>query len=246
MTQPQPVESIFSRAWMLLNRNWIIIVPGLLIGLVVGIVHGLLTPVFSSDQYGASVVLVSASSAILRAAISLIGYIATLAYTTGMAGAAWERGFATFADGAMSFREDAGRIVITSIGLVILGAIAAILALPTFFLSLLAFYLFTLYAMPAAIVGNRPGFSSIAESFRIAGHRFTSTLVVAILLAVIYVIAWIIAGFFSFAPFLGPIVAACIIEAVVAYATLVVVGEYLNLRAAGRIPPASPAAAPPV
>ncbi len=246
MTQPQPIESIFGRAWALLNRNWIIIVPGLVIGLVVGIVQALLTPVFAPDEYGVGVVLARASSGILRAAVSLVGYIATLSYTTGMAGAAWERGIATFADGAASFREDAGRIIITSIGLLILAAIAAILALPTFFLSLLAFYLFTLYAMPAAIVGNRPGFSSIAESFRIAGHRFVPTLIIAIVLAVIYVIAGIIAAFFSFAPFLGPIVGACIIQAAVAYATLVVVGEYLNLRNEGRIPPASPAAAPPI
>ena len=38
------VESVFSRAWQLLSRNWIIIVPGVVIGLIVGIISGLLTP----------------------------------------------------------------------------------------------------------------------------------------------------------------------------------------------------------
>jgi hypothetical protein len=246
VTQPQPVERIFARSWSLLSGNWIIIVPGLVIGAIVGIVSALLVPAGPPAPGSSDVgyVLARASGAVIIAIVSLIGFIATQAYTTGMAGAAWERGRATLADGAASFQEDAGRIVLTAIGLVLLAIVAAILVVPTLGISLLAFYVFTLYAMPAAILGNRPGFSSISESFRIAGHRFVPTFVIAIVILIVRVVFELIAGFFSFAPLLGPIVAACITQAVVAYATLVVVGEYLNLTAAGTIAPPRPPAQP--
>jgi hypothetical protein len=248
VTEPQPVERIFGRSWELLNRNWVIIVPGLLIGAIVGIVGALVTPPSPAPGAGPSLAyaLARASSGVVLAIVALIGFIATQAYTTGMAGAAWERGRAALSDGAASFQEDAGRILITGIGLVLLAIVAAILALPTIGISLLAFYVFTLYAMPSAILGNRPGFSSIAESFRIAGHRFGSTFAIAIVILVVRVVFEFIAGFFAFAPLLGPIIAACITQAVVAYATLVVVGEYLNLTAAGAIAPPRPPVEPAV
>jgi hypothetical protein len=245
VTEPQPVESVFSRAWDLLTRNWIIIVPGIVVGLIVGVVTALLTPSYDTGYANdPTAAMAGVGGALLRgmilAGVGILGYIVNQAYTVGMAGAAWQRGTTTLADGAASFQEDAGRIVITAIGLIGLGIVAAILAIPTLTLSLLAFWVFTLYAMPAAIIGNRDRFSGIAESFQIAMKRFGPTVIIAIVLAVISFCVRFIALLFTFAPFVGPIVAAVLVQIAVAFATLVIVGEYLNLRDAGTIPPPGP------
>ena len=162
-------------------------------------------------------------------------YIVTQCYTAGMAGAAWQRGITTLADGSRALSEDAGN-VLTAAGMyaVRLGRdrLAVLLALPTLFLSVFAFYLFTLYAIPAAVVGNRRGGDAVRESFAIARMRFGTTLIIGILLALLQAFGKLIAHVFAFAPLLGPIVAAIISQIVVAYAVLVVVGEYLVLRPA--------------
>jgi hypothetical protein len=251
MTQPPSVESVFSRAWELLSSNWIIIVPGIVIGLIIGIINGLLTPhAYSSADYQNNPGLAMASlggvfiRAIIIGCVGIVGYIATTAYTVGMAGAAWTRGTATLADGSAVFKDDAGNILITGIGLLGLGIVAAILALPTFTLSFLALYVFTLYAMPAAIIGKRPGFSSIAESFQIAAKRFWPTLIIAIIIAVISFIIGLVSLPLHFIPFLGPIISAVVTQVVIAFAVLVIVGEYLSLRNQGAVA-ASYAGAPP-
>ncbi len=234
----QPVESVFARSWALLARNWIIILPGLVIGLVVGILNQVLAPPQYVDP-ATGVVVVGGSflggiaRGLIGLTLSILAFIANQAYTTGMAGAAWERGTATLADGAASFQEDAGRIAITALGLIFLGSLALTLAPFTLGLSLLALLVFALYAFPAAIVGNRPGFSAIAESFAITRARFVPTLVVSALICLVFVLVGIFAGLLHFAPLIGPIVAACITQAFVAFVTLVVVGEYLNLRGRG-------------
>jgi hypothetical protein len=157
--------------------------------------------------------------------------LVTQVCTTAMAGAAWQRGVASFADAAQSFRDDAGRIIATAIGLVLLGIVAVALAITTFGISLLAFYVLTLYAMPAAILAKRPGFSSISDSFRIAAHRFVPTFAIAIVLLAVRLVFELVGMFFLYAPLVGPIFTACIAQVVIAYATLVIVGEYRNLTA---------------
>ena len=62
----------------------------------------------------------------------------------------------------------------------------------------------------------------------------------------ISLVGGIIAAVLHFIPYLGPIVGGIITQIVVAFATLVVVGEYLNLRTIGTIPPPSPASGPAV
>jgi hypothetical protein len=246
----QPVESVFARAWALLARNWIIVVPGLVIGLVVGILNQVLAPPAYVDP-NAGVVMVGGSflgnvaRGLVASSLAVLAFIANQAYTTGMAGAAWERGTATLADGAASFQEDAGRIAITALGLIGLGIVAVILAPFTLGLSLLALLVFALYAFPAAIVGNRPGFSSIAESFAIARARFVPTLIVAVLICAISFVVALLGGLLHVAPLIGPVLAACVIQVFVAFATLVIVGEYLNFRGAGLVRAASDPYAPP-
>ncbi len=244
MTQPPSVESVFSRAWELLSKNWIIIVPGIVIGLIIGIINGLLAPhVYTSADYQNNPGLAMASlggmfvRGIIIGCVGLLGYIATMAYTTGMAGAAWARGTTTLADGSAAFQEEAGNVLITAIGLVLLGIVAVVLAIPTIGLAFLAFTIFTLYAMPAAVIGKRPGFSSISESFQIAAKRFVPTLIIAIVIFVIGFVLGLLSVPLRFIPLLGPILTAVIQQCVLAFAMLVIVGEYLSVKAQQTVAP---------
>jgi len=238
MESPAPsVENVFSRSWELLSKNWIIIIPGLVIGIVVGIIDYFVTPHVSGDMYGTTPW--SASAGILVFLVNLAGLIAAQCYTTGMAGAAWMRGTAQLSDGALAFERDAGNVFVAIVGLVIALVIAGILAIPTLGISLLLYFYFFIYTFPAAIIGERPGIAALGDSFRIAARRVAPTLIVTVLICAIFVIGRIIAGVLSFVPFIGPIISAILVEAVLAYIALVVVGEYLALRAAlGKTPTA--------
>jgi hypothetical protein len=233
-TSQPPVESIFVRSWTLLSSNWIIVVPGVVIGLVVGVLKYMLRPPVYVFSAGDTTIVQHQGTGILAglviALIGLIGSILTIAYTTGMAGAAWARGVATLEDGAAALRADFSNIVVAIVGLIVLGAVAGILVIPTLGLAIAAYYLFTLYTMPAAIIGARPGIEAIKESFQITIARFVPTLIIAVLLFVVSLVVGIIAAIFGTLPLVGPIVAGIIQGAVVAYATLVIVGEYLVLR----------------
>jgi hypothetical protein len=112
------------------------------------------------------------------AALSLWAYGAMF----GMADAAWERGTATLADGNAAFRTRGGALLVAVIGLLGVGIVALILALPTLFISLLAFPLFTMYVLPAAVVGRRGGFEAIGESFRLVRRFFLPSLIAFVVL----------------------------------------------------------------
>jgi hypothetical protein len=226
----------------LLTRNWIIIVPGIVIGLIVGIVNDLLVPpqtygdpttnIGATSQHAASVV-----SGTIASIVSIAGFVITQCYTVGMAGAAWARGRTTLGDGAAALREDAGHVLVAAIGLFVLGIVAVVLVPFTLFLSLFVYYLFMLYVIPAAVVGNLPGMKAIGESVAIARSKFGTTLLIGIVLGAIALLGNVIALIFAFAPLLGPIISALITEIVVAFASLVLVGEYLNLRGTSAPPP---------
>jgi hypothetical protein len=236
--QSPSVENIFSRSWNLLTRNWALLVPGLLVGLIVGILGWLLTPppAENGDTFSQFVSLgAQLISMVILAVISASGLIVTQCTTAGMAGEAWQRGVATFAAGQMALRRDTGRVLVVAAGMLVLGIVAALLALPTLGLSLLAFYLLTLYAIPAAVVGERAGMDALAESYAIARSHLGSTFVIALLLFVVHALGGGLEALLRFAPLLGPVLAAIIKQVVVAYATLVVVGTYLSTR--GQIPP---------
>ncbi|MDB5071788.1 MAG: hypothetical protein JWM87_2899 [Candidatus Eremiobacteraeota bacterium] len=224
------MQNVFARPWVLLTRNAIIVVPGIGAGALVGIVIALVTPKYDAAGYAHDPVNFAWLKVYAIGWVTLLGYIVTQAFTVGMAEAAWVRGTARLADGAASFRKDAGRIVVTGAGLLALGTATLYANAFTLALSSLAFVLFTLYAMPAAVIGNRPGFSSIAESFRITSRRFMPTLMVANLIGVAYVAAAVIALSLHAVPVLGRAIAVIVTQFAVVFATLVIVGEYLNLR----------------
>jgi len=230
--QFQSVGHVFSRSWTLLTNNWALLIPGLIIGIASGIVVTLLTP--HADAESAPGILGQLALGVLAGIIGLLAQIATTAYTTGMAGGAWATGKTSLADGRRAFSRDGVNVFIAMIGLGVLGVVAIVLSPFTLFVSVLAYYLFTLYTMASVVVGERPGLRALSESFSIAIERFFPTLLIAVLLGVVYVLVGVFASLLSFAPFVGPIVSAVIVQCVTAYATLVIVGEYLELRASTR------------
>lgn len=225
MSSP-PVENVFARSWSLLKSNWIIIVPGLVIGVIAGIVGALLAPAPTVAEIGGGT-LYSASTARTPGIIGLIAIVLNVSYTTGMAGAAWQRGVATLADGAAAVREDFVRVLIA---MVLLGFVAVVLGVLTFGLGALIFGFFAIYTMASVVLANNGAITALKESFSIVSSRWVPTLLVVCMLVIVGFVAAIVQGLLLFVPLLGPIVAAAINGAFAAFATLVIVGEYLAFR----------------
>ncbi len=241
--QTPSVENVFAGSWQLLTRNWIIIVPGIVVGLLVGLVSDVVAPpaTYGDPATTGGVVshgLANAAGGLIASVVGIAGFVITECFTVGMAGAAWRRGTTTLGDGASALREDASNVLVAAVGLFVLGVVAVLLAIPTLAISLLVYYLFMLYAIPSAVVGNRGGFAAIGESIAITRAKFGTTLIIGIVLAAISFIGTIVALIFAFAPLLGPIVSSIISQIVVAFSSLVVVGEYLALRGRPEPPPA--------
>jgi hypothetical protein len=227
---PQNVESTFSRSWDLLMKNGVIIVPGLIIGFVVGVIDYFLAP-HTEYMPGYGVTWwSSASASVLLVLVTLAGFILAQCYTTGMAGAAWQRGTTTLADGTRAFERDAANVFVAIIGLMIALVVAIVLSFATLGIAGLLYFYFFIYTFPAAIIGERPGFAAMGDSFRIAARRVAPTLIVTVMIAVIVVIGRLIGMALGFIPLVGPVIGAIVIQLVLAYVTLVVVGEYLALR----------------
>ncbi|HKU68832.1 MAG TPA: hypothetical protein VJP85_13735 [Candidatus Baltobacteraceae bacterium] len=255
MQSSEDLGNTFSRAWQLLSNNWIIIVPAIVIAVICGIVIALLGMFGFASAVGFGAVGMGGAgmgammlTGMLLALILLLASILTVAYTTGMAQAAWRTGKATLDDGAAAFRQDAGSLVAAVVLLLIIGLIAMILVPFTLGLSALAFWLFFIYTFASVVVGKRSGTDALAESARITSKNFLMTLLVVILLAVAFAIAAWVGSVLHHIPLLGTIVSYVINQAVAAFATLVIVGEYIKLRPSietvgvGTPPSASPPA----
>jgi hypothetical protein len=255
MQSSEDLGNTFSRAWQLLSNNWVIIVPAIVIAIIAAVVlsifatFGVASAVgFGSVGLGGAGVGAALLTVIVIGVILLLACILTVAYTTGMAEAAWRTGKATLDDGAAAFRDDASALVSAVVLLLVLGIIAVILAPFTLGLSVLAFWLFFIYTFASVVVGKHSGTEALGESARITSKNFLMTLAVVILLAIAFVIAGWIGNVLGHIPFLGHIVAYVIDQIVAAYATLVIVGEYIKLRPAvqtigvGTPPSASPPA----
>lgn len=253
MQSSEDLGNTFGRSWQLLTENWILIVPGIVIGIVAAVVVWLLTVYGVASAVGFSAVgmggvgMMSAFlSTMLVGVVLMLATILVIAYTTGMAGAAWRTGKATLDDGAAAFRADGAQILVAVVLLFLLGIVAVALSVPTLGLALLAFYLFFLYALPSVIVGSRSATDALAESARMTTRNFLTTLAIVILLAIAFMVATWLTRFFGGIPLIGLIVRQLIMQAMAAYATLVIVGEYIKLRSTiqpvgvGTPPAASP------
>ncbi len=235
------LESVFSRSWKLLTENWIIIVPGLILALI---------GAFVSYSAGPAVVIDNSSGAAVYNPGGMVGHafnpligmlisILSIAFVTGMAGAAWRTGKATLDDGLAAFRRDGLQLLLGIILLFVLGFVAIILSIPTLGLAAVAFMIFFLYTFAGIVVGNETAITAMSESFRIATRNFVTTLLVVILIFVIAICGGFLAGLISFLPLVGTLVSLVIQQVVVAFAALVIVGEYLKLRATAVDQPAA-------
>ena len=226
--QTPSVENIFVRSWQLLRRNWIIIVPGLVAGLIAGFVHGVAAATGSPDG-GIAAKAAAGIAGIIATIIGIVASIATIAYTTGMAGAAWQRGTTVLSDGYAAFVEDAGRVFGA---MVLLFVIAAVLAVVTLGIGAVIFGFFAIYTLPAVVLSNAGPIAALKESFRIASQRWVTTLLILLMLFFVGVVAIVVSIPFAIIPLLGPMIFAIVTQAVAGFATLAIVGEYLSVRAA--------------
>jgi hypothetical protein len=243
--QSDSVENIFARAWSLLTKNPVIVLPGVVVGLVVGIIQALITPhphvVDAAGNTDAVAAVASAGSTVASAAISVVvsvlAFLLTQTYTTGMAGAAWQSGTTTLADGRASFREDAGRLLAAVLLIAVVGILAGII---TFGLGWLVVLFFAIYVVPAVVLDNYSAVPAFRLSAAIAMKRALPTIIIIVLLFAIGLVLGLLTLPLAFIPLLGPVIAAIVSQAITAYATLVIVGEYLNARRAPDVIAAGP------
>ncbi len=246
--QSESIENVFARSWSLLSKNWIIIVPGLIVGVVAGIIDAFFTP--SASELTATVnggdvsaAVASAGPHLLRAAVTtavgIIAFLITQTFTTGMAGAAWERGVTSLADGSASFREDAGRLLAA---MVLLAVIMVVVGVLTLGIGWFVVLFFAIYMVPAVVLDNRAAVGALKLSAAIALKRAGPTIIIILLLAVISFVVNLFALPLIIVPFVGPIVIMLVDQVVTAYATMVIVGEYLNVHRSPDIVAAGPSA----
>lgn len=231
------VGATFLRAWSLLCRNWVIVVPPIVVGVASSAASSALarSGVLSWQFFGDMDVQGPAAfwlffGTIVAMALRIVAAVVAIAFTAGMAAAAWSRGSARLSDGAAAFRRNGLQAFLALVLLTVLGVLAAALFVPTFGLSVLAYLIFLIYSMPGVLVGNRSAIDSIVESISLAWRGFGVTLAVVLLIIVLALAGGWLGDFLGRVPFLGEILGWVVMEAVVAYATLVVVGEYLQLH----------------
>lgn len=220
----QPVESLLTRSWRLLNANWYIIVPGLVIGVSAGIIIGLLALIsYHGGQSAPSPF--APMAALLSSIVWVIASITSLAYTTGMAQAAWETGKATFDDGRRAFRENGVQVFVALIVLTIIGMMALLLTIPTLGLSLLAFAFFFLYTIAFVVVNDRTALDAVVASCRFATQNFASTLLITVVMGALAFAALLPMMLLAVVPFAGPLLSGALVQAIAAFFALLIVGE---------------------
>lgn len=216
--------AIFARSWGLLLGNLAIVVPGLVVGAFAALVE------FAFEPTPAAALDAGLATRFAEGLAQVVAAILSIAYTTGMAEAAWETGHARFADGTRAFRRDGGHVFVAMLLLFALGFVAALLAPFTVGVSLVAYVYFFIYTMAAAVVGERTGLAAVRESVEIAFRRPVPTLLTVAGVLLIAFAMGAVATLLAATPLIGPLVSALVVQAVIAYVVLVVVGEYRALR----------------
>ncbi len=231
------LAATLSQSLDLLRRNWVIVVPSIVVGVAGAAAatvlsqSGILSWRFFGDmnEQGPAGFWLFVGT-IVAMGLRLVAAVIAIAFTAGMAAGAWTQGTAHFRDGAAAFRRNGLQAFFALILLAILGLVAAALLVPTFGVSVLAYMIFLLYAMPGVLVGNRGATDAIVESIGLAWRSFGVTFVVVLLVIALAIAGGWLGDLLARLPFLGELLGWIVMEAVVAYATLVVVGEYLQLR----------------
>jgi hypothetical protein len=228
-------QNTFVRAWTLLNRNPAIVVPCIVVSLLSA---ALTSAVVDSLMYactfsGCSAPQLAASeavSAFTAFVVSLVLALSQMAFVTGMAGVAWRQGKATLRDGWNALAKRWFATAGAALLLFVIGLCAAALAPVSFLVTLAAYAVFFIYTMAAVVVGERTPVDGIVESARIALANVLPTVVVVALIAGVAAAGGALGFLVSrFSEFAGWLIAALLQAVIVAYASLVVAGEYLKL-----------------
>lgn len=236
MTQTvQDFEKTFVRAWELLTRNWVIVLPGIVLGVVGGVLSFVLGTILAgsfaaADRSGGDVSYVTqVIYAIASLVVAMLVSIVQMAYVTGMAGAVWERGRTSLGDGWNAFAHRSIQLTFATALLFVIGICAAVLAPVTFFVTIAVYMVFLIYTMASVVIGKREAVPAIAESCRLTLSNIAPTLGIVALIAVIAVVGGLIGTLVGrVTPIGGGLVAGVLQQVIVAYASLVVAGEYLK------------------
>lgn len=242
MTQTvRDVENTFAHAWHLLTHNWVMVLPGLVLGVVGGALSfavgagliaalGLPTEIAGSAAGGDVGFVSEVVYGVVMLVVAMLVSIVQMAYVTGMAGAAWQHGRASLADGWDAFSHRSIQLSFAAVLLFVIGTCATVLAPVTFFATLAIYMVFLIYTLASVIIGKREALAAIAESCRLALANVLPTLAVVALIAVLAVAGGLIGNLVGRAtPFGGGLVAGVLQQVIVAYASLVVAGEYVKL-----------------
>ena len=223
MTQSaRDLESTFARAWTLLMRNPVMLVPGIVIG-------GLQTAASIAAQALTDELLLLGALVTATLALSLV----QMAYVTGMAGAAWRHEHTRLGDGWSALAHRWTSVLAALLLLLVIGFCASALAVPTFGVTLIVYAVFFIYTLAAVVIGERPPIAGIVESASTALANLLPTVGVVALIAIIAAAGgWLgsLAGRVS--DLAGWLVTGVLQQVVVAYASLVIAGEYLKLTRA--------------
>jgi hypothetical protein len=240
MQSSEDLGNTFGRAWQLLNSNWNIIVPAIVLGIVGGIIIHFIAATFIGG--GAAVGSLGAVllGGLLTLAVSTIIQILTVGFTTGMGIAAWRTGRTNISDGSAVFAN--GGAVQTIVLWMVIGVVLALIPILGWLADIVLMFLL-IYAVPAAVVTGEGAAAAFGESINVISKNFLPTVIIILLIFCIGFVGAIVGGLISFVPFLGKIVATIIQESIVAYGTLVICGEYLKVRATVGVPPS---ATPPI
>lgn len=217
-------RSVFGRAWRLFVTNLTIVVPGIFFGALAALVEQLVASAAPAPDSGDDLTWV------LLDVTQIVAAILTISYTTGMADAAWRTGRAKFIDGRRAFRREGGHVLVAMLALLVLGAAATVLAPFALELPIVAYVFFCSYTMAAAVVGERPGVFAVRESAQIAFSRPVPTLLMVAGVFGVTLGLGAVALRSASLPLLGPLLSDLVVQAVIAYAVLVIVGEYRLLR----------------
>lgn len=186
---PLAFDTLMSRSWALLRRNWNLLLPPLIatgVAVAALLAYALLAILTLAGSMrnldhpsGAAIAGLAGGYLLLGIGITVVAVWATIVMY-GMADAAWLRGTSALADGTVLFRHRFWPLVVAYLGLAGVAILAFILILPTLGLSLLALPVVTMYVVPAVIVGGHGGFEAVGESFRLV-RRFLLPSIIAFL-----------------------------------------------------------------
>jgi hypothetical protein len=222
-------DGVFTRAWDVLQKNPVIVVPSLIIGLL-GAVFTIQLQAEMAGRHstGEYVEMLRSPSFMWWIVFAFVTYVVSQCCTAGMAATALRTGTTALSDALRSLREDGFNVLGVSVLQLLILLVLIVPALFTLGLGLLVLSAFLLYAIPAAVAGKRSAFGALGESFQIARRHFWKTLLIVVVLGVLLTVPAWIAGLFG--RFAGPVVSAIVYSAATAYGLLVATSEYVTVR----------------